>query len=199
MICTYWQAFKLPLYLVYFVWTQRRPSKHSPAMPQRRVHFDLPARVARQPQDEERSVMRHFMRHIRCCMCCRTSIDSRRAIQLCSRGSEYARDVLWYMYFKHDKAFSLLDWQRGYRDIQIEVPHYYMLLPILFSQYADPSDNLSPSVRSRYQKWKRQKCCVYETNNMGFGGKAKETRFTERVDKHLVNYTTVYIITVQYQ
>ncbi len=162
-------------------------------MPHRRVHFDMPARVARQPRDDERSVMRYFMRHVRCCMCCWTSVDSQGSTQLCSRGSEYARDVLQYMYFKRGKAFALLDWQRGYGDVQIEVPPQYAPLIMLFSQSAslfhDRPPSNRPSTRT-YQIRKSPKTHIHERNGAD-GRKAKDSRSKDQVHEHFGDYITV--------
>lgn len=65
--------------------------------------------------------------------------------------------------FKHGKAFSLLDWQRGYGDVQIEVAHHYVPPSMLLSQYAGPSDDRPPSDRS--SAWtcrtRKRKVAVY--------------------------------------
>jgi hypothetical protein len=127
------------------------------------------------------------------------SMDSSRATQLCSRGSEYASDVLQYMYFKHGKAFSLLDWQRGYGDVQIEVPYRYMSLNMLFSRCAGPSANRPPSARpttGTYRIRKRPKSDVHRKDDVDRNGKTKDSRSTVRVERHIENYIT-YIITTQ--
>ena len=99
------------------------------------------------------------------------------------------------MYFKHGKAFSLLDWQRGYGHVQIEVPHRYMPLIMLFSQCADlPNIRLppDPSDTGTYQIRKRPKCYVYEADDMDRSRKAKYNRSEDRVDKRIEDYITVY-------
>ena len=116
--------------------------------------------------------------------------DSRRMTQLCSRGSVYMRDVLQYLYFKHGKAFSLLDWQRGYDDVQIELPHEPMLL---LSQYTVPFNDRRSSERSNteYRTRERLKSCAYKTSDVNRNNETKDSRFTNRVDG---DYITVYAV-----
>jgi len=154
-----------------------------------RVRFDIPIRVARLPRDDERSVMRYLIRHIRYCTYCWISTDSQIRTQLCSRGSGYARDVLQYMYFKHGKAFSLPDWQRGHGDVQIEIPHRYISLNNLFNGYTNPSDDRPSSDRSISKK---RKIYVHETGDVNRREKTKGSPSTECVDEHIEEYITVY-------
>ena len=67
------------------------------------------------------------------------------------------------MYFKHGKAFSLLDWQRGHGDVQIEIPHHYTSLNILFNGYTNPLDDRPPLDRLIS---KRPKIYVHETDDV---------------------------------
>lgn len=109
---------------------------------------------------------------------------------------QHARIVLQYLYFKHGKAFSVLDWRRGYGDLQIEVLYRYMPLNmLLFNQYAGPSDNHLPSNRSTawiYRTRNRPKTCVHEIDDVDRSKKAKDSRSTGRVDEHIENYITLY-------
>jgi len=93
------------------------------------------------------------------------------------------------MYFKHGKAFSLPDWQRGHGDIQIEIPHHYMLLNNLFNGYTNPSDDRPSSDRSISKK---RKIYVHETGDVNRREKTKGSPSTECVDEHIEEYITVY-------
>lgn len=117
------------------------------------------------------------------------AIDSLIATHLCSRGSQYARDVLQHMYFKHGKAFSLLDWQRGYGDVEIEVPGSYLPLHRLLSQLTGVSDS-RPRDQSNTRTCQARKTSenhIPETDNVDRKEKAKDNRSADQADRDSEN------------
>jgi hypothetical protein len=87
------------------------PSSHS--MP-----LNMPIRMIRPPRVDEQWVTQNLVSHVGLCKRYPRLVQK---AQICSRGSQYIKDVLQYLYFSHGKAFSLLDWQRGHGRVETEL------------------------------------------------------------------------------
>jgi hypothetical protein len=124
------------------------------------------------------------------------AIDLLIATHPCSHGSQYARDVLQHMYFKHGKAFSLLDWQRGYGDVEIEVPGSYLPLHRLLSQRTGVSDSRprDQSNKQTSQARKTSENYISETDNVDRKEKAKDNRSADQADRDSENLSQFMLL-----